>query len=92
MCAYRLELIDDAMLRPGRLGKLLYVPLPTPSDRIGILTALTRKVELATTTNTTVTEGEELDEGEEAVDINKIATDPRTDGTYINTNFRAFCM
>lgn len=40
----RLELIDDAMLRPGRLGKLLYVPLPTAEDRVGILTALTRKL------------------------------------------------
>ena len=38
----RLELIDDAMLRPGRLGKLLYVPLPTAPDRISILAALIR--------------------------------------------------
>lgn len=38
----RLELIDDAMLRPGRLGKLLYVPLPSASDRASILRAVTR--------------------------------------------------
>lgn len=38
----RVELIDDAMLRPGRLGKLLYVPLPSPSDRVSILKALAR--------------------------------------------------
>ena len=38
----RLELIDDAMLRPGRLGKLLYVPLPNVPDRVAILTALIR--------------------------------------------------
>jgi hypothetical protein len=38
----RLELIDDAMLRPGRLGKLLYVPLPSASDRTSILTAICR--------------------------------------------------
>lgn len=43
----RLELIDDAMLRPGRLGKLLYVPLPSPSDRVSILRALAKKVHLA---------------------------------------------
>lgn len=42
----RLELIDDAMLRPGRLGNLLYVPLPSSSDRVSILKALTRKVAL----------------------------------------------
>ena len=40
----RLELIDDAMLRPGRLGKLLYVPLPSEIDRVSILEALTRRV------------------------------------------------
>ena len=36
----RPELIDPAMLRPGRLDKLLYVPLPTPEDRVSILKAL----------------------------------------------------
>ena len=41
---HRLELIDDAMLRPGRLGKLLYVPLPDATDRIAILRALVRFV------------------------------------------------
>jgi SpoVK/Ycf46/Vps4 family AAA+-type ATPase len=39
---HRLELIDEAMLRPGRLGKLLYVPLPDAPDRIAILKALVR--------------------------------------------------
>lgn len=38
----RLELIDDAMLRPGRLGKLLYVPLPSATDRSSILAAICR--------------------------------------------------
>jgi len=36
----RPELIDPAMMRPGRLDKLLYVPLPTPGDRVSILKAL----------------------------------------------------
>jgi len=42
----RPELIDPAMLRPGRLDKLLYVPLPTSEDRISILKALAKKVQL----------------------------------------------
>jgi len=29
----RPDIIDPAMLRPGRLDKLLYVPLPTSGDR-----------------------------------------------------------
>lgn len=43
----RPELIDPAMLRPGRLDKLLYVPLPSPQDRVSIVKALARKVALA---------------------------------------------
>jgi ribosome biogenesis ATPase len=42
----RPELIDPAMLRPGRLDKLLYVPLPTPADRAAILKAVAKKVKL----------------------------------------------
>lgn len=30
----RPDIIDPAMLRPGRLDKLLYVPLPTQGDRL----------------------------------------------------------
>ena len=40
----RPELIDAAMLRPGRLDKLLYVPLPGPEDRASILQAVCRGV------------------------------------------------
>lgn len=39
----RPEVIDPAMLRPGRFGKLLYVPLPGPDDRGLILKALSKR-------------------------------------------------
>lgn len=39
----RPDIIDNAMLRPGRLDKLLYVPIPTGDDRESILKALCRK-------------------------------------------------
>ncbi|CAN4091268.1 unnamed protein product [Withania somnifera] len=39
----RPEVMDRAILRPGRLGKLLYVPLPSPDERGLILKALARK-------------------------------------------------
>lgn len=42
----RPELIDPAMLRPGRLDKLLYVPLPTPEDRVAILRAQSKNMKL----------------------------------------------
>jgi len=43
----RPELIDPAMMRPGRLDKLLYVPLPTAKDRVSILLALSSGLKLA---------------------------------------------
>lgn len=40
----RPDMIDDAMLREGRLGKQLYVPLPSKEDRLDILRTLMREV------------------------------------------------
>jgi ribosome biogenesis ATPase len=34
------------MMRPGRLDKLLYVPLPSPEDRASILTALASNIQI----------------------------------------------
>ncbi len=42
----RPDIIDGAMLRPGRLDKLLYVPLPGKEDRASILQTATRTVPL----------------------------------------------
>ncbi|XP_042475157.1 cell division control protein 48 homolog C-like [Macadamia integrifolia] len=39
----RLEVMDSAVLRPGRFGEHLYVPLPSPDERGLILKALGRK-------------------------------------------------
>jgi len=43
----RPDMIDPAMLRPGRLDKLLFVPLPDKYGRKAILETLTRKMPLA---------------------------------------------
>lgn len=68
----RLELIDDAMLRPGRLGKLLYIPLPNETDRLSILQALTmgskKKLSIS------------FDAGAGGVNLVDIANDERTNG------------
>ena len=42
----RPDIIDPAMLRPGRLDKLLYVPLPNKQERLQILQTLTRTLPL----------------------------------------------
>lgn len=36
--------MDRALLRPGRFGNLLYVPLPSPDERGMILKALAREM------------------------------------------------
>jgi ribosome biogenesis ATPase len=38
----RVDIIDPAILRPGRLDKIIYVGLPTYEDRCEILKALTK--------------------------------------------------
>lgn len=43
----RPDMIDPALLRPGRLDKVLYVPLPPADGRVAILHALTRHTPLA---------------------------------------------
>lgn len=74
----RLELIDDAMLRPGRLGKLLYVPLPSANDRVSILRALCRKVNLGPDVHFDTREGEEEEEG--STNLNRLMHDARAEG------------
>ncbi|ERN13614.1 hypothetical protein AMTR_s00049p00071550 [Amborella trichopoda] len=44
----RPEVLDKAVLRPGRLGKLLYVPLPSAKERELVLRAVSRKMPLST--------------------------------------------
>lgn len=62
----RPDIIDPAVLRPGRLDKILYVGLPNPADRTNILQALTKngtKPKLS-----------------KEVDLEEMASDHRCDG------------
>ena len=43
----RPDILDPAMVRPGRLDKLLYVDLPSPAERAEVLKALAKKTPLA---------------------------------------------
>lgn len=46
--SYRPDLLDTALMRPGRLDKLLYVGVAqNPEDKLKVLHALTRKFTLA---------------------------------------------
>lgn len=43
----RIDVIDEAVLRPGRLGKKHFVPLPGADERVAILKAHTEKKTLS---------------------------------------------
>jgi transitional endoplasmic reticulum ATPase len=43
----RPDIIDSAILRPGRLDQLIYIPLPDEPSRISILKANLRKTPMA---------------------------------------------
>ena len=43
----RPEILDEALLRPGRLDQLIYIPLPDKGSRVSILKALSRKAPVA---------------------------------------------
>lgn len=65
----RPDIIDPAMLRPGRLDKLLYVPLPDQKDRLSILSALSRKVPFDSEINLEVTSKSKKLEGYSGADL-----------------------
>ena len=49
---YRPDIIDSAILRPGRLDQLIYIPLPDDKSRIAIMKANLRKSPVAKAFNT----------------------------------------
>ena len=43
----RPEIMDEALLRPGRLDQLIYIPLPDQPSRLSILKANLRKTPIS---------------------------------------------
>ena len=43
----RPEIMDEALLRPGRLDQLIYIPLPDQPSRLSIFKANLRKTPIA---------------------------------------------
>ncbi|XP_017754802.1 PREDICTED: peroxisome biogenesis factor 1 [Eufriesea mexicana] len=72
----RPDLLDPALLRPGRLDKVLYCPLPDESDREEILAALC-KTQNADTTGLDLRELAVLTSGFTGADLNAVVTQAR---------------
>jgi len=68
----RPDIIDPAMLRPGRLDKLLYVPLPTRDDRFSILKTVTKKLPLDKDANLRMIAHSEHCEGFSGADLSAL--------------------
>eukprot|EP01043_Picozoa_sp_COSAG02_P050253 COSAG02_NODE_5145_length_4593_cov_2.615487_1_plen_934_part_00 len=65
----RPDLIDPAMLRPGRLDKLLYVPFPGIEERKDILRALTSKMPLSSSVDLGAVAADRRTEGFSGADL-----------------------
>jgi ribosome biogenesis ATPase len=65
----RPDIIDPAMLRPGRLDKLLYVPLPDYEDRCSILDTITKNLKLDMDIDLKIINGDKRMEGFSGADI-----------------------
>ena len=47
----RPEILDEALIRPGRLDQLIYIPLPDQLSRLSIIKAVLRKSPVAPNVN-----------------------------------------
>ncbi|CAH0487800.1 unnamed protein product [Peronospora farinosa] len=68
----RPDIIDSAMLRPGRLDKLLYVPLPQASERYQILKTIAAKCAVAPSVDLEAIAGDPRCEGFSGADLSAL--------------------
>jgi transitional endoplasmic reticulum ATPase len=66
----RPEILDEALLRPGRLDQLIYIPLPDKPSRLGILKANLRKTPTCKDVDLDFLAG--LTEGFSGADLNEL--------------------
>lgn len=65
-------MMDRALLRPGRFGKLLYVPLPGLDERVLILKALARTMTIDATVDLSAIARMEVCENLSGADLRKL--------------------
>lgn len=47
----RPDILDEALIRPGRLDQLIYIPLPDKPSRVNVIKAVLRKTPVAPNVN-----------------------------------------
>ena len=68
----RPDIIDPAMLRPGRLDKLLYIPLPDKNGRVAILNAHCKKAPIDSAINLEIIAGDSRADNFSGADISAL--------------------
>eukprot|EP01025_Chloroclados_australasicus_P018250 TRINITY_DN19465_c2_g1_i1.p3 TRINITY_DN19465_c2_g1~~TRINITY_DN19465_c2_g1_i1.p3 ORF type:complete len:184 (-),score=33.91 TRINITY_DN19465_c2_g1_i1:1017-1568(-) len=71
----RPDMIDSALLRPGRLDKILFVPLPSQQGRFDILCTLTKTKPLALDVDLQYISYQEKCEGMTGADLANLVTE-----------------
>jgi transitional endoplasmic reticulum ATPase len=66
----RPDILDEALIRPGRLDQLIYIPLPDKGSRVNVLKAVLRKSPTAPNINMDFLA--ELTEGFTGADITEL--------------------
>lgn len=85
----RPDMIDPAMLRPGRLDKSLYVDLPNQQERLSILTTLTRKTPLDGSVDLSAIAADSRTEGMSGADLASLVREAsvnRVRAVFYSTN------
>jgi ribosome biogenesis ATPase len=79
----RPDMIDPAMLRPGRLDKALYVDLPNNRERFDILKTLTRKTPLSSDVDLVSIANHDFCEGMSGADLSALVRQAATNAVKL---------
>nr|XP_043635641.1 peroxisome biogenesis protein 1 isoform X2 [Erigeron canadensis] len=80
----RPDLLDAALLRPGRLDRLLFCDFPSPQERLDILIVLSRKLPLAKDVNLETTA--QVTEGFSGADLQALLSDAQLAAVHDHLN------
>ncbi|EPS73989.1 hypothetical protein M569_00769, partial [Genlisea aurea] len=76
----RPDLLDGALLRPGRLDRLLFCDFPSPAERLDILKVVSRKVEMGDDVD--LGEIARMTEGFSGADLESVVWDAQLEGVH----------
>lgn len=67
-----LEKLDSRLIRPGRLDRLIHVPLPSPQDRVDILQKCIRRNKIPIDSSVDLKDVADRMQGKTGADLNEV--------------------